>query len=292
MVPGGILAGIDLDAQFFKDVSDIAGIVGDPDKVLARAVRFIQLAQERYADGKIITITEFKARGFLPEFIGIMAEMVDDNSVMATRAEEQFGWLRKRREAAVKGGIASGKARISQTYPQSNAEKVDARNKLNLAVKAGRVVRGNCSSCGTDKDVEGHHHDYAKPLDVDWLCRSCHKDVHLADFNKLDRSNNQPTAIPSSSSFPASQKKKFINSSSKNLSYEECAQLVLTGTRKFGSDSWEELSAFWGPEICAMVRAAGGAGKFRVLKNDQWLSTNATKMLAATRLPAPTKEST
>lgn len=285
------MAGIDLDAQFFKDVSDIAGIVGDPDKVLARAVRFIQLAQERYADGKIITITEFKARGFLPEFIGIMAEMIDDNSVMATRAEEQFGWLRKRRDAAVKGGIASGKVRAAHDGIEPVAKTI-ARNKLNQAVKAGHVVRGNCSSCGTDKDVEGHHHDYGQPLDVEWLCRPCHKKVHLADFNKLGGSNIQPTAIPSSSSFPASQKKKFINSSSKNLSYEECAQLVLTGTRKFGSDSWEELSAFWGPEICAMVRAAGGAGKFRVLKNDQWLSTNATKMLAATRLPAPTKEST
>lgn len=117
------MAGIDLDAQFFKDVSDVISVVGEPDKVLARAVRFIQLAQERYADGKIITVTEYHARGFLPEFIGIIAEMVDENSIMATRAEEQFEWLRKRRKAAAAGGLANARRVNSDSSKLAGSKK-------------------------------------------------------------------------------------------------------------------------------------------------------------------------
>lgn len=32
--------------------------------------------------------------------------------------------------------------------------------------------------CGTDKNVHGHHHDYSKPLDVEWLCSTCHGIEH------------------------------------------------------------------------------------------------------------------
>lgn len=32
---------------------------------------------------------------------------------------------------------------------------------------------GKCKEC-TKKDVATHHKDYSKPLDVEWLCVSCH----------------------------------------------------------------------------------------------------------------------
>lgn len=36
-------------------------------------------------------------------------------------------------------------------------------------------VAGTCKKCTPD----GHHWNYAYPLNVVWLCRSCHKIVHL-----------------------------------------------------------------------------------------------------------------
>jgi hypothetical protein len=32
--------------------------------------------------------------------------------------------------------------------------------------------------CGVVGAVQAHHADYARPLDVSWLCISCHRDIH------------------------------------------------------------------------------------------------------------------
>lgn len=58
--------------------------------------------------------------------------------------------------------------------------------KVFYAVKTGKLVRPNfCSVCGAkgkrkkngNITIEAHHKDYAKPLDVVWLCDSCHRDT-------------------------------------------------------------------------------------------------------------------
>lgn len=49
--------------------------------------------------------------------------------------------------------------------------KIKARN-------ASRVLkRMPCEVCGNEK-VEAHHDDYAKPLNVRWLCQAHHKQWH------------------------------------------------------------------------------------------------------------------
>jgi hypothetical protein len=52
-----------------------------------------------------------------------------------------------------------------------------AHTLLNTAVKAGKIFRGSCLFCGSDK-VHGHHRDYSKPLEVIWLCAKCHFRLH------------------------------------------------------------------------------------------------------------------
>lgn len=53
-----------------------------------------------------------------------------------------------------------------------------ARNYLNRLIRQGLVKRKNCEICGSDKNVEAHHEDYGKPLEVRWLCRVHHDDMH------------------------------------------------------------------------------------------------------------------
>jgi len=46
------------------------------------------------------------------------------------------------------------------------------------AIKFGRMERKPCEGCGTDDGVQMHHDDYSRPLDVRWLCGSCHGGHH------------------------------------------------------------------------------------------------------------------
>jgi hypothetical protein len=52
--------------------------------------------------------------------------------------------------------------------------------RVKLALKSGALVRPDaCSRCGGSGNgrIEAHHEDYDKPLDVIWLCKSCHAHV-------------------------------------------------------------------------------------------------------------------
>ena len=56
-------------------------------------------------------------------------------------------------------------------------EKYRAHYLTTNAVRDGRLEKTPCEVCGENK-VEGHHDDYDKPLDVRWLCRKHHLEVH------------------------------------------------------------------------------------------------------------------
>ena len=58
-------------------------------------------------------------------------------------------------------------------------EKERAREIYSRAVKSGRLDRPSaCSECGDSGKIHGHHEDYSKPLEVRWLCSSCHGLAH------------------------------------------------------------------------------------------------------------------
>jgi ribosomal protein S27AE len=42
----------------------------------------------------------------------------------------------------------------------------------------GKLTPQPCARCGDTLNMEMHHTDYQKPLDVKWLCRRCHKRLH------------------------------------------------------------------------------------------------------------------
>ena len=71
--------------------------------------------------------------------------------------------------------------------------KEQARKKLAYAVKRGVVKRGPCETCGTMKQIEAHHDDYTKPLEVRWLCRPHHIDLECL-MKRLKRHRPQPPA--------------------------------------------------------------------------------------------------
>ena len=61
----------------------------------------------------------------------------------------------------------------------NSPEKAKALNALNHAIRDGKINRPDfCESCFQEKFVEGHHPDYDKPLEVTWLCKKCHTELH------------------------------------------------------------------------------------------------------------------
>jgi hypothetical protein len=66
----------------------------------------------------------------------------------------------------------------SRDRRKSNPQREIAYCRYYRAVKSGRLIRPNhCSKCGVICKPEGHHEDYSKPLEVQWLCRRCHLEV-------------------------------------------------------------------------------------------------------------------
>lgn len=59
-----------------------------------------------------------------------------------------------------------------------------ANKKLQEAVASGLIIKpSRCVECNRIVDVrrlQGHHQDYTKPLEVEWLCDPCHKGRHHA----------------------------------------------------------------------------------------------------------------
>lgn len=59
----------------------------------------------------------------------------------------------------------------------NNPEKVRSRANVAYHVGQGHVEKQPCYVCG-DNDAEAHHEDYGKPLDIQWLCKNHHNELH------------------------------------------------------------------------------------------------------------------
>lgn len=69
--------------------------------------------------------------------------------------------------------------RSNRNYCENHPEKVKAIKAVNRAIKSGKLVRSlTCEECGLPAETQGHHEDYSKYLDVNWLCVPCHIELH------------------------------------------------------------------------------------------------------------------
>jgi len=61
--------------------------------------------------------------------------------------------------------------------------KTSANTKVATALRKGELVRPDvCEKCAGSGDIDAHHPDYSKPLEVEWLCRKCHYQQHRGPF--------------------------------------------------------------------------------------------------------------
>ena len=57
--------------------------------------------------------------------------------------------------------------------------KFQARNAVANALRRGEIERKPCFFCASTERLEAHHHDYSLPLDIYWLCKTCHGKLHV-----------------------------------------------------------------------------------------------------------------
>jgi hypothetical protein len=76
---------------------------------------------------------------------------------------------------------------------RSEESKIKGRVRAltNSYIKAGKLSKGPCEVCGTNENVESHHDDYTKPMDIRWLCRKHHREHHRNE--KLTENQNGTT---------------------------------------------------------------------------------------------------
>lgn len=76
------------------------------------------------------------------------------------------------------------KKRISKKAEETRKTKADerfkyhARQMVRNALRSGMIEVKNCEVCQSNENLEAHHDDYSRPLDVRWLCRKHHVEHH------------------------------------------------------------------------------------------------------------------
>lgn len=77
------------------------------------------------------------------------------------------------------------KSRLAKKYREGpNRHKHEARWKVSRALKGGRLKKLPCEVCG-NPESQAHHDDYNRPLDVRWLCRQHHANIHAKAKGQL-----------------------------------------------------------------------------------------------------------
>jgi len=103
---------------------------------------------------------------------------------------ERGSQLEKSRRSAYRSNnqnfLAAEKRRRAKRA-RLHPEKERARVAVHHALATGKIVRPiTCERCGNSpaptkigaSRIQAHHDDYSRPLDVKWLCVSCHNREH------------------------------------------------------------------------------------------------------------------
>lgn len=66
--------------------------------------------------------------------------------------------------------------------------KDSARSYAGVYLRRGKLQRQPCKVIGCEQRAQMHHPDYLKPLEVEWLCRFHHLELHMseAQIKKLE----------------------------------------------------------------------------------------------------------
>jgi hypothetical protein len=99
----------------------------------------------------------------------------------ANRPAKQEYERRRNQRPERKDALTASLKRQALAHPERRRARIAVGN----AARDGRLKKLPCHRCGTTARVQAHHHDYSKPLDVEWLCFACHREhAHAQHVNE------------------------------------------------------------------------------------------------------------
>ncbi len=76
--------------------------------------------------------------------------------------------------------------RLQRNWRKDNPGRARANQVLQKAVVLKKIEKPNkCEDCNKDVSqniLHGHHENYSRPLEVNWLCPPCHGDRHIGAY--------------------------------------------------------------------------------------------------------------
>ena len=93
------------------------------------------------------------------------------------RIRDQDPERKAMKERYVKGIGKEAATRAKKKYIEKNPKKRTVHIKTGNAIRDGKLFKQPCEVCGI-ADVQAHHCDYDKPLEVMWLCAIHHEEWH------------------------------------------------------------------------------------------------------------------
>lgn len=72
----------------------------------------------------------------------------------------------------------AAKKRAADKWQEKSAIKQAAHILIRNRLRNGKITKAPCEVCGAADFIHAHHDDYAKPLDIRWLCPAHHKQWH------------------------------------------------------------------------------------------------------------------
>lgn len=96
------------------------------------------------------------------------------DSIYSSRLKEQYGNSCQRTLVRLSERSLIGFERYAEKKMQLLAGSL-----LNYAVRIKIIKKPEkCSNCHKEREIQEHHSDYSKPLEVVWVCVECHAKLH------------------------------------------------------------------------------------------------------------------
>ena len=135
--------------------------------------------------GRVLDIEEFYMhRGMKDGHLGKCKECTKHDSFI--RSRQKVDQIREYEKVRSQTEKRKQNMRLyTKKYKQKHPERTAIMLRVQRAIRSGMLKRPECCSiCGKKTRIYAHHSDYSKPLDVIFVCQSCHKRIHAGTLKK------------------------------------------------------------------------------------------------------------